>query len=138
MGRLKCILRWTTASAAAALALVILIQQASPAAAASGDRFAGYTPAVRDQAARVVAAAGPGNVASLEKEVRALRKLMYTRGILSVNAIPDLIFERAHREGWSNRAPASLRAVVAVSPLSASAWALLVKDDILDARIDDL
>ena len=137
MERLSCILRRKAASGAA-LALVILLQSASPALAANEDRFAGYTPAVRDQAGRVVAAAGPGADSAFEKEVRTLRKLMYAQGILSLNAVPDLIFERAVREGWRSRLSAPLRTAVAVSPLSASAWALLVKDDILDARIDEL
>ncbi|MGE5247421.1 MAG: tetratricopeptide repeat protein [Verrucomicrobiota bacterium] len=126
------------AASTALLALVILLQSASPAWSGTADRFAGYGPAVRDQAARVVAAAGPGNDAALEKEVRALRKLMYAQGILSINVIPDLIFERAVREGWRSGASASVRTVIPVSPLSASAWALLAKDDILAVRTDQL
>src|SRR5512143_464620 len=137
MGRLICILRGNAASCAI-LALAILLQSASPSRAATADPFEGYTLAVRDQAVRVVAAASPGNETVLEKEVRTLRKLMYGQGILSLNAIPDLIFERALREGWRSQVSAPLRTAVAVSPLSASAWALLVKDDILGARIDDL
>ncbi len=86
----------------------------------------------------MVAAANPGNDPVLEKEVRTLRKLMYAQGILSVNAVPDLIFERALREGWRSRVSVPLRTALAVSPLSASAWALLIKDDILDARMDEL
>lgn len=138
MGRLICIGRGKTASAVAVLALAMLLHFASPAGAATPDRFDGYTPAVRDQAARVVAAANPGNDAVLEKEVRTLRKLMYAQGILSLNAVPDLIFERAHREGWRTRVSAPIRTAMTVSPLSASAWALLVKDDILNTRVDDL
>ncbi len=137
MGRLKGILGGMIAPTVV-LALAILLQPASPARAATADPFAGYTPAVQDQAARVVAAAGPRNIPEFEKEVRALRKLMYSQGILSINAIPDLVFERAQREGWRDRAPASIRTLTAVSPLSASAWAVLVKDDILKARLDDL
>ena len=131
-------IRWGEAASAAILGLAVLLQPASPAWSAVPDRFAGYRPAVRDQALRVVDAAGPGSDARLEKEVRALRKLMFAQGILSVNAIPDLIFERAAREGWRGDAADSIRAAMPVSPLSASAWALLVKDDILAARTDHL
>ncbi len=137
MGRLICIVRGKAASTAV-LALAIFLQSVSPAGAAAADRFAGYSPEVREQADRVVAAAGPGNEGALDKEVRALRKRMYAQGILSLNAIPDLIFERALREGWRNRVSVSLRAVMPVSPLSAPAWAYLVRDDILQARMDDL
>ncbi len=137
MGRLICILRGKAASGAV-LALAILLQSVSPARAAIGDRFAGYTPPVRDQAVRVVAAAGPGSDAALEKEVRTLRKMMSAQGILSLNAVPDLIFERAVREGWRSRVSASLRTAMPVSSLSASAWALLLKDDIRDARMDEI
>lgn len=137
MGRSRGILRGFFASTAV-LALTLLLQSASPAQAATDDRLGGYPPAVRDLALRVVAAASPGNVASLEKEVRALRKAMYARGILSINAIPDLIFERAAREGWRDKASVSLRTVTAVAPLSAPSWAMLVKDDVIRAKFDAL
>lgn len=137
MGRLPRIFR-DHAAPTAVLVIAALFLSVSPAPAATGDRFAGYTPAVRDQADRVVAAAAPGTVTDLEKQVRTLRKLMYAQGILSINAIPDLIFERAVREGWRKRASASLRIVTVVAPLSAPLWALLVEDDLLEARVDDL
>src|SRR5574342_579209 len=109
MGRSICILGGKAASAAAALALGISLLSALPAGAATEDPFAGYTVAVRDQAVRVVAAANPGNDPVLEKEVRARRKLMYAQGVLSLNAIPDLIFERALREGWRSQVSVPLR-----------------------------
>ncbi|MGE5190795.1 MAG: hypothetical protein ACM3NF_12145, partial [Gemmatimonadota bacterium] len=137
MGRLTRTHRGKAASTAL-LALAVIFLSASPARSASGDRFAGYGPAVGDQAIRVVAAAGPGNETALDREVRALRKLMYARGILSINAIPDLVFERAVREGWRNRAADSVRTAMPVSPLSASGWALLVKDDVLGVRTERL
>ncbi len=137
MGRLPGIFRGL-AVPAAVLVLAALLVSVSAAPAAAEDPFAGYTPAVRAQAARVVAAAVPGSVSDLEKQVRSLRKLMYAQGILSINAIPDLIFERAVGEGWRNRASVSLRAVTVVAPLSAPLWALLVKDDLVEARVDDL
>ncbi len=137
MGRLPRIAR-DKAAPAVVLAVAALLLGVLAAPAAAGNRFDGYTPAVRDQADRVVAAAAPGTVSGLETQVRALRKLMYAQGILSVNAVPDLIFERAVREGWRDRVTASLRTVTAVAPLSAPLWALLVKDDIVAARVDDL
>lgn len=137
MGRLVRI-RWNKAASAALLVLALLLLPALPAWSGTADRLAGYGPEMRDQAARLVAAAGPGNDVLLEKEVRALRKLMYARGILSLDDIPDLIYERAVREGWRRDAAAAVRAAMPVSPLSASAWALLVKDDILAARTDQL
>ncbi len=137
MGRLPRIFR-DHAAPAAVLVLAALFLSVSPGPAAAGDRLAGYTPAVRDQAARVVAAAAPGSIPDLEKQVRALRKLMYAQGILSINAIPDLVFERAVREGWRNQVAGPLRIVTAVAPLSAPMWALLVKDDLTEARLDDV
>ncbi len=137
MERLPRIFR-SGAAFAALLCLWLVLLAVSPAEGAAREPFAGYTPAVREQAARVVAAAGPSNADALEKEVKVLRKLMYTQGILSINAIPDRVFERAIREGWRDRVSGSLRVVTAVSPLSAPTWALLVKDDILQGRPDDL
>ncbi|MGB3399050.1 MAG: hypothetical protein WBA34_02620, partial [Candidatus Deferrimicrobiaceae bacterium] len=66
------------------------------------DLFPGYAPEVRSQATRVVEAAGRGKEKELANEVRRLRKRMYAHGILSLNAIPDLVFRRARQEGWED------------------------------------
>lgn len=75
--------------------------------------------------------AGPGQETALAAEVRLLRIRMHGLGILSINAIPDLVFERALQEGWTNEATPSLRAVREVAPFSVSMWAWLVKEDLL-------
>lgn len=86
------------------------------------------------QAARVVAEAGPGREAEFARDVDLLRKKMLARGILSMNEIPDHIYERAARERWKRKADRSIRAVTSVSALSVPMWAWLVKEDIL--RLD--
>ena len=48
----------------------------------------------------MVDAAGPGTGEALEGEVRALRRALFENAILSMNAVPDRIFDRAVREGW--------------------------------------
>ncbi|GAB4230043.1 MAG: hypothetical protein OHK0028_04350 [Deltaproteobacteria bacterium] len=103
---------------------------------AAADPFTGYTPDVRSQALRVVEAAGPGGGEALDREVRALRKAMFDHGILSINAVPDRIFDRAGKEGWKRHAYESLRAVTRVAPLSISLWAWLTIEDGIRFRID--
>jgi hypothetical protein len=116
---------------AATLAVILLVPLAFPRAACARDLFPGYPAAVRTQAERVVALAGPGKEAALAKEVRLLRTRMHGLGILSLNAIPDLLFERAVREGWKKEATPLLRAVREVAPFSVPMWAWLVKEDLL-------
>ncbi len=89
------------------------------------------------QAVRVVEAAGPGKGEALEREVRALRRAMFDHAILSMNAVPDRIFDRAAREGWKHRSYESLRAVVRVAPLSVPLWAWLALEDAVRFRLEE-
>jgi len=102
------------------------------------DLFHGYAPEVRSQATRVVEAAGRGEEKELANEVRRLRKRMYAHGILSINAIPDLVFRRAEQEEWEDGVVASFRVIAEVSPLSVQMWAWMVKEDILRLQMGDL
>jgi len=85
----------------------------------------------------VVEAAGPGKGEGLEREVRALRRAMFDHAILSMNAVPDRIFERASREGWKRRSYESLRAVTRVAPLSVPLWSWLVREDVVRFRLEE-
>lgn len=105
---------------------------------AEGDLFPGYAPEVGAQAQRVVDAAGPGREKELASEVRRLRKRMYAHGILSINAIPELVFRRAVEGGWKDGLAPGFRIIAEVSPLSGQMWAWLVKEDILRLRLGDL
>jgi len=89
------------------------------------------------QAVRVVEAAGPGKGEALEREVRALRRAMFDHAILSMNAVPDRIFDRAAREGWKRRSYESLRAVTRVAPLSVPLWAWLAREDAVRFRLEE-
>ena len=89
------------------------------------------------QAVRVVEAAGPGKGEALEREVRALRREMFDHAILSMNAVPDRIFDRAAREGWKGRSYESLRAVARVAPLSVPLWAWLAREDAQRLRLEE-
>ena len=109
-----------------------------PGRCGAEELFAGYTSEVRVQARRVVEAAGPEKEKELAEEVRRLRKRMYSHGVLSINAIPNLVFHRAVREGWKNDIASSFRVIAEVSPLSAQMWAWMVKDDLLSFRFADL
>ncbi len=123
---------------AAALAVFLLVPLSFPTTACARDLFPGYPVVVRAQAERVVAIAGPGNEAVLSEEVRLLRVRMHGLGILSMNAIPDLLFERAVQEGWKKEAAPVLRAVREVAPFSVPMWAWLAKEDVLHLRLPDL
>ena len=118
--------------------VLVLLVLAFPGHCEAGDPFPGYAPEVSAQAQRVVQAAGPGLEKELAGEVRRLRKRMYAHGILSINAIPDLVFRRATQEGWKDSLAPSFRIVTEVSPLSGQMWAWLVKEDILRLRLVDL
>ncbi|MGB7629901.1 MAG: tetratricopeptide repeat protein [Candidatus Deferrimicrobium sp.] len=89
------------------------------------------------QAVRVVEAAGPGKGEALEQEVRALRRAMFDHAILSMNAVPDQIFDRAAREGWKRQSYESLRAVARVAPLSVPLWAWLARADAARFRLEE-
>jgi len=119
-----------------ALFLLFLIPLVHQRAAAA-DLFSGYPEDVRTQAARVVEAAGPGKGEALDTEVLALRRAMFDHSILSMNAVPDLIFDRAAREGWKGRSYESLRAVSRVAPLSVPLWAWLAREDALRFRLEE-
>ena len=122
--------------ACSALFLLILIPLV-PSRFAAADPFPGYPEAVRNQAVRVVEAAGPGEEEALEREVRALRRAMFDHAILSMNAVPDRIFDRAVREGWKRRSYESLRAVARVAPLSVPLWTWLAWEDGAHFRLEE-
>jgi len=86
----------------------------------------------------VVEAAGPGREEALEREVRALRRVMFEHAILSMNALPDRIFDRAVREGWKRRSYVSLRAVTRVAPLSVPLWSWLAWEDAARFRLEEV
>src|SRR5512140_84006 len=109
-----------------------------PSRLAAADLFSGYPEAVREQAVRVVEAAGPGKGEALEREVRALRRAMFDHAILSMNALPDRIFERAVRDGWKHQSYESLRAVARVAPLSVPLWTWLAWEDAGRFRPEEL
>jgi len=98
--------------------------------------FPGYPAAVREKAVRVVEAAGPGKGEALELEVRALRRAMFDHAILSMNAVPDRIFDRAAREGWKRESYESMRAVTRVAPLSVPLWSWLAREDASRFRLE--
>jgi len=122
---------------AAALAILLLVPPAIPRAAHARDLFPGYPGAVRAQAERVVDIAAPGKETALATEVRLLRVRMHGLGILSMNAIPDILFDRAVREGWKKEAASILRTVREVAPFSVPMWAWLVKEDLLHLSLLD-
>jgi len=108
-----------------------------PSRLLAADPFPGYPEAVREQAARVVESAGPGKGEALEREVRTLQRAMFDHSILSMNAVPDRIFDRAAREGWKRRSYESLRAVTRVAPLSVPLWSWLAWEDAARFRIEE-
>ena len=92
--------------------------------------------AVREQALRVVEAAGPGKGEALEREVRDLQRVMFDHAILSMNAVPDRIFDRAAREGWIRGSYESMRAMTRVAPLSVPLWSWLAWRDVARFRLE--
>jgi hypothetical protein len=119
-----------------ALFLLILIPL-DPSRLAAADLFPGYPESVRRQAIRVVEAAGPGKGEALEPEVRALRRAMFDNAILSMNAVPDRIFDRAAREGWKRGSYESMRSITRVAPLSVPLWAWLAWQDVVRLRLEE-
>ena len=119
-----------------ALFLLVLVPL-DPSRVAAADPFPGYPESVRRQAIRVVEAAGPGRGEALELEVRALRQAMFANAILSMNAVPDRIFDRAAREGWNRGSYESMRAVTRVAPLSLPLWTWLVREDVARFRLEE-
>src|SRR5512139_525472 len=114
---------------AALFLMIALVSIPGPGSAA--EPFPGYPEKVREQAMRVVETAAHAPTEAFAREVRSLRKVMFHHGILSLNAIPDLVFERAVREGWARRSSATLRETTRVAPLSVPLWAWLLRDDIV-------
>lgn len=131
-----CIRRAGAAVRSAALSVALLGLFVGGAQA--GDPLAAYGEEVAGRARRVVEAAVPGNDRALAAEVQILRKTMLARGILSINALPDMVFERAAREGWKKDAGGVLRILAPVSALSVPMWAWLVKDDLAGFRLAPL
>jgi len=111
---------------AAALLLLICVPVPSTAA----ESFDGYPKKVREHALRLIDAEEPGKEEMLEPEVRALRKAMLDYSIVSLNDVPDRIYERALKDGWGDKAGGVLRPVTRVAPYSAALWAWLVKEDL--------
>jgi tetratricopeptide (TPR) repeat protein len=62
---------------------------------------------------------------------------MFDHTIVSINAVPDRIFDRAVREGWKRRSYESLRAVARVAPLSAPLWSWLAWEDAARFRLQE-
>jgi hypothetical protein len=125
------------ACAHAALLLLALLLSI-PSRAVAADPFPGYPADVREQARRVVEAARPGAEELLEPEVQALRKAMFDHAILSINVIPDTVFERARRQGWKSQAGRVLRPITRVAPYSVPLWAWLIRDDVLTFGLERL
>lgn len=117
---------------------ILLLLPNFPGHCVAEERFPGYAHEVRMQVSRVVETAGPGKGKDLAAEVRTLRRLMYSHGVLSINSIPDVVFRRAEREGWKGDLASSFRVISEVSPLSAQMWAWMVKEDILHFRPAEL
>jgi hypothetical protein len=61
---------------------------------------------------------------------------MFDHAVLSMNAVPDRIFDRATREGWKRRSYESLRAVARVAPLSVPLWSWLAWEDAARFRLE--
>ncbi|MBP2674211.1 MAG: hypothetical protein H6Q84_1051 [Deltaproteobacteria bacterium] len=114
--------------AAALLFLVFLACIPIPGSAT--EPFSGYPAKVRQRALSLVEAAEPGKPEALEPEVLALRMTMLEHAIVSVNEVPDLLFERARKEGWEGEADRVLRPVTRVAPFSVALWAWLVREDV--------
>ena len=114
--------------APASLFLMIFLVSV-PASGSAAEPFPGYPKNVREQALRVIGAATPAPTEGYAREMRSLRKLMLDHGILSLNSIPDLVFERAVKEGWKRNAYGALRETTRVAPLSVPLWAWLARED---------
>src|SRR5512134_217874 len=110
---------------------LMLVLVSIPASVPAAEPLPGYPGGVREQALRMVGAASPAPTEAFTQEVRSLRKLMFDHGILSLNAIPDLVFERAVKEGWTRQAYGALRETTRVAPLSVPLWAWLILEDIV-------
>jgi len=116
---------------------LLLLFPLVPSSLAAADLFAEYPKDVREHAIRVVEAAGPGKGEALEREVRALRRAMFDTAILSMNSVPDRIFDRAAREGWKHGSYESMRAVTRVAPLSVPLWSWLAWVDAKRFRLEE-
>ncbi len=104
-------------------------------AAGSPGNFAGYPEDIRLQSERVIEAAKPGNEEKLKAEVRLLGKKMHSRAILSINAIPEKVFLKYRKEGWTPQGTESMRKLSEVAPLSVPLWAWLFKEDVVHLRM---
>jgi hypothetical protein len=125
------------ACAHAALVFLSLVLSL-PCSGYAAEPFPGYPAGVREAARRVVNAAKPGLEEVLEPEIQSLRKAMFDHAILSINAIPDRIFERARKEGWKDQVGRVLRPVARVAPYSVALWAWLLREDLATFSLDRL
>ena len=95
----------------------------------AAEPFSTYPPEVKIQALRLINMARPGNEEVLEREVQSLRKAMLDYSILSINEVPERIFEQARNEGWEGNAIDVLRPATRIAPFSAALWMQLIKED---------
>jgi tetratricopeptide (TPR) repeat protein len=109
-----------------------------PSAGTAAEPFPGYPPKIREQARRLVDVAKPGMEEVLEPEVQSLRNAMFEHAILSVNAVPDRIYEQARKEGWTDRAGRVLRPITRVAPYSVGLWAWLIREDLATFGLEHL
>ena len=63
---------------------------------------------------------------------------MLDYSILSINEIPERIFEQARNEGWEGNASGVLRPTTRIAPFSATLWMQLIKEDFRMFRIGRL
>ena len=112
------------------IASVLFLLACVPFRGMAAEPFPGYPADVRNRALRLVEVAEPGKEELLEPEVQALRKAMLDHSIVSMNDVPDRIFERARKEGWEEKAGGVLRPVTRVAPYSLALWAWLLKEDL--------
>jgi len=121
-----------------AVLLLLLLLTWFPCKGFSAELFPGYPQDIRTKAISLVEAARPGNEEAAEQKTRALRKAMIDYSIVSMNEVPDRIFERAQEEGWKEDAVGVMRPLTRIAPLSTALWAWLFKEDLSAFRIRHL
>ncbi|MEW6720537.1 MAG: tetratricopeptide repeat protein [Thermodesulfobacteriota bacterium] len=115
--------------------VIMLFLACLPMTGWASEPFAGYPAKVREDALLLIDAAEPGKEELLERKVQALRKSMLEHAIVSINEVPDRLFDRARRAGWEDRAEKVLRTTTRVAPFSVALWAWLVRHDLATLRI---
>jgi hypothetical protein len=126
----------TLRRSAACIILLLLIAFAVAGDARAASPFERYSPEVAEQADRVVAAANGASVEAFQAEARELGRRMRRRGILSINALPDIVYAQAVQERWSDRATPHLRILTRVSPLSVPLWGILLRKDAASFNVE--